>query len=119
MGYVIMHRIALIHVSPRPGSDAWPIVERVAGGWQSGEHHYADADVPDVHDLDLTRYAPATEAELASSPGNTGSDAEHLRAQLEAVRALHQRAAYGDRRCIICREYSVWPCPTAQAVTDL
>ncbi|HEY3480864.1 MAG TPA: hypothetical protein VGL02_18360 [Streptomyces sp.] len=39
---------AIIHVSPGPGREAWPIVERVPGGWQSGVHHYPDEDVIEV-----------------------------------------------------------------------
>jgi hypothetical protein len=31
-----------------PHSKSWPIVERVPGGWQSGEHHYPDKDVVSV-----------------------------------------------------------------------
>ncbi|UKD50863.1 hypothetical protein L3Q65_00795 (plasmid) [Amycolatopsis sp. FU40] len=39
---------AIIHVAPKPGLEAWPVVERVPGGWQSGVHHYPDEDVIDV-----------------------------------------------------------------------
>ncbi len=46
---------AVIHVKPTPTSDAWPIVERTRGGWQSGAHHYPDADVLDVRPLALVR----------------------------------------------------------------
>lgn len=49
-------RYAVIHVSPRPGSDAWPIVERVPGGWQSGAHHYPDEDVLDVQPLPISKH---------------------------------------------------------------
>lgn len=40
-------RFAYIEVPTVDGSGgvAWPLVERVPGGWQSGEHHYPDADV--------------------------------------------------------------------------
>lgn len=46
---------AVIHVRSKgwPTTDAWPIVERVPGGWQSGVHHYPDADVLDVTPLAL------------------------------------------------------------------
>jgi len=43
---------AIIHVGTL-GGDAWPIVERVPDGWQSGAHHYPDDVVLDVHPLDL------------------------------------------------------------------
>jgi len=47
-------RYAVIHVKPTPTSDAWPIVERTyGGGWQSGAHHYPDAEVLDVRPLAL------------------------------------------------------------------
>ena len=46
-------RYAVIHVKPTPTSDAWPIVERTHGGWQSGSHHYPDVDVLDVRPLAL------------------------------------------------------------------
>lgn len=42
---------AVIHVSPGPGLDAWPVVQRVPGGWQSGVHHYPDEEVLDVQKL--------------------------------------------------------------------
>lgn len=46
-------RYARIHVSPRPGTEEWPVVERVAGGWQSGGHHYPDSAVIDYEPLHL------------------------------------------------------------------
>lgn len=46
-------RYARIHVSPSPGTEEWPVVERVAGGWQSGGHHYPDSTVIDYEPLHL------------------------------------------------------------------
>lgn len=46
-------RYARIHIQPRPGVDSWPVVERVHGGWQSGEHHYPDDMVLDVKPLPI------------------------------------------------------------------
>lgn len=43
---------AVIHVEDGPAA-AWPVVERVPGGWQSGAHHYPDASVLDVTPLAL------------------------------------------------------------------
>lgn len=45
-------RYAVIHVQ-RANGHAWPIVERVVGGWQSGAHHYPDRDVLSVKPLAL------------------------------------------------------------------
>lgn len=45
-------RYAIIHVRSDHG-EAWPIVERTIGGWQSGVHHYPDAEVLDVRPLVL------------------------------------------------------------------
>lgn len=45
---------AVIHVSPSPGSDEFPVVARVNGGWQSGGHHYPDSTVLDVKPLYLS-----------------------------------------------------------------
>lgn len=46
---------AIIRVQYEPGtSEAWPIVERVPGGWQSGAHHYPDDAVLNVRPLALT-----------------------------------------------------------------
>lgn len=43
-------QFAIIHV--RDGdSEAWPVVERVRGGWQSGAHHYPDVSVIAVQPL--------------------------------------------------------------------
>ncbi|MFI6302149.1 hypothetical protein ACIBCH_09780 [Amycolatopsis thailandensis] len=44
---------AIIHVKETPTCDAWPIVERVPGGWQSGVHHYEDERVLAVTPLYL------------------------------------------------------------------
>jgi hypothetical protein len=44
---------AIIHVKETPTCDAWPIVERVPDGWQSGVHHYDDEDVLDLTPLHL------------------------------------------------------------------
>jgi hypothetical protein len=44
---------AIIHVKPTPESDAWPVVERVPGGWQSGVFHYPDEIVLKVDPLSL------------------------------------------------------------------
>ena len=45
---------ATIHVQYENGtSEAWPIVHRVPGGWQSGAHHYPDDAVIDVSPLTL------------------------------------------------------------------
>jgi hypothetical protein len=52
---------AHIHVSPEPGCDAWPVVERVPGGWQSGVHHYPDEEVLGVRLLRLADTPPETE----------------------------------------------------------
>lgn len=46
-------RFARIHVSPSGGTYEWPLVERVAGGWQSGGHHYPDSIVLEVEPLHL------------------------------------------------------------------
>lgn len=46
-------RYARIHVSPTPSTEEWPVVERVAGGWQSGGHHYPDSAVIDYEPLHL------------------------------------------------------------------
>lgn len=32
---------------------SWPVVERVAGGWQSGAHHYPDSTVLTVQVLPI------------------------------------------------------------------
>ena len=55
-----MQEYAIIHVKPDANSDAWPVVERVAGGWQSGAHHYPDRAVLAVTPLHLM---PATDDE--------------------------------------------------------
>lgn len=49
---------AIIHV--RDGaSEAWPVVTRTyGGGWQSGAHHYPDAEVLDVTPLRLVEDDP-------------------------------------------------------------
>lgn len=52
-------RYARIHVRPSLDADAWPVVERVPGGWQSGQHHYPDSDVLQV--IPLPIHAPTTE----------------------------------------------------------
>jgi hypothetical protein len=57
---------AVIHV-PTPDGFAWPIVERVVGGWQSGEHHYPDAGVLDVRPLTLVDLA-GSDAATADAP---------------------------------------------------
>lgn len=44
---------ARVHVKVGESGEAWPVVERVHGGWQSGGHHYPDADVLDVASLPL------------------------------------------------------------------
>jgi hypothetical protein len=44
---------AIIHVKESPSCDAWPIVERVPGGWSSGVHHYEDSRVIDLMPLHL------------------------------------------------------------------
>lgn len=44
---------AVIHVKAGTTGDAWPIVERVPGGWQSGAHHYPDAEVLSMRALHL------------------------------------------------------------------
>ncbi|MFF4026984.1 hypothetical protein ACFYY5_29450 [Nocardia elegans] len=44
----VAEQYAIIHVEPKPGSHAWPVVERVEGGWQSGAHHYRDREVLDI-----------------------------------------------------------------------
>jgi len=44
---------AIIHVKESPSCDAWPIVERVPGGWSSGVHHYEDSRVIDLTPLHL------------------------------------------------------------------
>lgn len=46
-------KYAVIRVHPGPGAAAWPIVQRVPGGWQSGAHHYPDAEVHEVRPLHL------------------------------------------------------------------
>lgn len=49
-------RFAIIHVRSNVHGlavEAWPIVERTIGGWQSGIHHYPDAEVLDVRPLAL------------------------------------------------------------------
>lgn len=46
-------RFARVHVSPSGGTHEWPLVERVAGGWQSGGHHYPDSIVLEVEPLHL------------------------------------------------------------------
>lgn len=43
--------IAIIKVATGPDGFAWLIVERVPNGWQSGEHHYPDGDVLEMHAL--------------------------------------------------------------------
>ncbi|OBA53056.1 hypothetical protein A5789_24925 [Nocardia sp. 852002-51101_SCH5132738] len=65
--------IAIIHVQSGPSGEAWPIVERVPGGWQSGAHHYRDADVLDVSPIvadgsrwTLTGLAPTRAGEVQS-----------------------------------------------------
>jgi hypothetical protein len=59
-------RYAVIHV-PTPDGFAWPIVERVAGGWQSGAHHYPDSIVLDVRPLTLVDLA-GPDAATADAP---------------------------------------------------
>jgi hypothetical protein len=49
----LTHGFARIHVRSGEDGHAWPVVERVAGGWQSGAHHYPDAEVLDVRQLPL------------------------------------------------------------------
>lgn len=79
-------RYAVIHVSPRPGSDAWPIVERVPGGWQSGAHHYPDEDVIDVQPLPI----PKHECDATLVERMHDAEAAATRAQAEAAAAWRQ-----------------------------
>jgi hypothetical protein len=45
---------AIIRVQYEPGGgEAWPVVQRVPGGWQSGAHHYPDDAVLSVRPLTL------------------------------------------------------------------
>lgn len=63
---------AVIHVKDGP-AESWPVVERVPGGWQSGAHHYPDADVLRVTPL---RLAP---------PGAVVVPAEHVDVLTDAL----------------------------------
>lgn len=54
-------RFARIHVRTSPGTEVWPVVERVNGGWQSGGHHYPDATVLGVEPLHLIPNADLVE----------------------------------------------------------
>jgi len=56
--YADESQYAIIHVGTL-GGDAWMIVERVPGGWQSGTHHYPDDVVLDVQPLNLRDYLRA------------------------------------------------------------
>lgn len=49
---------------------AWPVVERVGGGWQSGAHHYPDAVVASVRPLT---------SPLMSVPESVDGDETNLR----------------------------------------
>ena len=64
-------RYAIIQVSTETNGmqgSAWPIVERVPGGWQSGAHHYPDAEVGQVRPLALAAPADDTAAPDGGNP---------------------------------------------------
>ena len=61
---------AIIHVQYENGTtEAWPVVQRVPGGWQSGVHHYPDDAVLDVRPLTLVDPVDAAnEAVITEGP---------------------------------------------------
>ena len=71
-------RFARIHVRPSPGTEVWPVVERVNGGWQSGGHHYPDATVLGVAPLHLIPNAELVEP-------NDHPELDQVRAALAAL----------------------------------
>lgn len=60
-------KYAMIHVKPTTGADAWPVVERVPGGWSSGVFHYPDETVLDVQPLDEIEQLNAKLAQAAEA----------------------------------------------------
>ena len=75
--------IAMIHVQPRPGLEAWPIVERVPCGWQSGVHHYPDEDVLDVSPIADSAHPNLTSGR--SADGGNGRVSEDAHFEYEAT----------------------------------
>lgn len=97
-------RFAIIHVKPDANTQAWPVVERVPGGWQSGVHHYPDRDVLSVKPLHLAPttdvtatlaawerdYVRALNAILAAYD-DSSADAHRWRGHAEAYRQVCER----------------------------